>query len=63
MEPRLSLVTLGVADVSRARAFYERLGFKASSASNENVIFFEAGALCSVCSAGPRWRRTPMSPK
>lgn len=43
MEPRLSLVTLGVADVARARAFYERLGFKASSASNESVTFFEAG--------------------
>jgi uncharacterized protein len=45
MEPRLSLVTLGVADVARARAFYERLGFKASSASNENVTFFEAGGV------------------
>lgn len=45
MEPRLSLVTLGVADVARARAFYERLGFKASAASNANVTFFEAGGV------------------
>lgn len=45
MEPRLSLVTLGVADVARSRIFYERLGFKASSASNENVTFFEAGGV------------------
>ena len=28
MEPRLSLVTLGVADVALARRFYEELGFK-----------------------------------
>jgi catechol 2,3-dioxygenase-like lactoylglutathione lyase family enzyme len=45
MEPRLSLVTLGVADMARARAFYERLGFKASSASNESVTFFHAGGV------------------
>lgn len=43
MEPRLSLVTLGVESVSRARTFYERLGFKASESSNENVTFFAAG--------------------
>lgn len=45
MEPRLSFVTLGVADVARARAFYETLGFKASPASNENVAFFDAGGM------------------
>lgn len=43
MEPRISLITLGVADVARARAFYEALGFAASAASNENVVFFPAG--------------------
>lgn len=45
MEPRLSLVTLGVADIARARAFYERLGFKASSQSNPHVTFFDAGGI------------------
>lgn len=45
MEPRLSLVTLGVADVARARAFYERLGFKASADSNDSVAFFAAGGV------------------
>jgi predicted lactoylglutathione lyase len=30
MEPRVNLITLGVADVARARAFYEALGWKAS---------------------------------
>ena len=28
MEQRVSLITLGVADVERARAFYEALGWK-----------------------------------
>jgi len=45
MEPRLSFVTLGVSDIARARAFYEKLGFKASSASNEGVTFFDAGGV------------------
>ncbi len=45
MEPRLSLVTLGVADVPRARAFYERLGFRPSGASKPDVAFFRAGGV------------------
>ena len=43
MEPRLSLVTLGVADVARARRFYEAMGFVASGASTDDVTFFSAG--------------------
>ena len=45
MEPRLTLITLGVSDLARARAFYEALGFKASSASQGDIVFFQAGAL------------------
>ena len=45
MQPRISLITLGVADVKRARVFYERLGFKASSVGGGEVFFFQAGAL------------------
>jgi predicted lactoylglutathione lyase len=41
MDQRLTLVTLGVADVARARAFYEALGWKASSASQPGVAFFQ----------------------
>lgn len=41
MTPRINLVTLGVADVAAARAFYERLGLKASSAGNDNITFFD----------------------
>ncbi|HRO51212.1 MAG TPA: VOC family protein [Hyphomicrobium sp.] len=45
MEPRISLLTLGVEDVARARTFYEKLGFAASSASTDEVAFFAAGGV------------------
>jgi predicted lactoylglutathione lyase len=41
VEQRLTLVTLGVADVARSRAFYEALGWKASPASQDSVAFFQ----------------------
>ncbi|MCB1492320.1 MAG: VOC family protein [Rhodobiaceae bacterium] len=41
MEPRISLVTLGVADIAESTAFYERLGFPQSPAGNEFVSFFQ----------------------
>lgn len=44
MEPRVSLITLGVTDLARSRAFYEALGFRASSASQGDIVFFQAGA-------------------
>ena len=45
-EPRVSLITLGVDDLARARAFYETgLGWKASPASQGDVVFFQVGAL------------------
>ena len=45
MTPRLTLITLGVADVARAAAFYERLGFVRGSGSNAHVSFFQAGGV------------------
>lgn len=45
MEPRLSLVTLGVTNLARSRAFYERLGWRASSASSDAIVFFQAGGM------------------
>ena len=45
MEPRISLITLGVRDVARARAFYEALGFKAGKASQDSVTFLDAGGV------------------
>lgn len=48
MEPRVSLITLGVGDLARARAFYTKLGFSASSVGGAEVVFLQAGpvALC-----------------
>lgn len=43
MEQRISLVTLGVADIHRARAFYERLGWQGQEV--EETVFFQAGGL------------------
>jgi catechol 2,3-dioxygenase-like lactoylglutathione lyase family enzyme len=43
MEQRLSLVTLGVTDVGRARVFYEALGWRTRAAPDDDVVFFAAG--------------------
>ena len=45
MEQRLSVVTLGVADLERARRFYEALGWHSPSAPEEGVAFFQAGGM------------------
>lgn len=42
---RLSLVTLGVADVASARAFYERLGWRAAAFDSGEVAFFDMGGV------------------
>lgn len=41
LDPRISLITLGVEDVARATAFYERLGWKKSPASQDAVTFIQ----------------------
>ncbi|MEU8114102.1 VOC family protein [Micromonospora sp. NPDC048947] len=46
MEQRISLVTLGVADVSRAKAFYEQLGWQGQEV--EETVFIQAGGLALV---------------
>jgi catechol 2,3-dioxygenase-like lactoylglutathione lyase family enzyme len=46
MEPRVSLITLGVADLGRARAFYEQLGWHGQQA--EGTVFIQAGGLALV---------------
>lgn len=43
MEQRLSLVTLGVADIRRARQFYEQLGWRGQEV--EETVFFQAGSI------------------
>jgi len=45
MEQRLSLITLGVADLGRARAFYEALGWRSGCEPDSDVVFFQAGGM------------------
>jgi catechol 2,3-dioxygenase-like lactoylglutathione lyase family enzyme len=45
VEQRVSLVTLGVADLRRARAFYERLGWTTGARPEDDVVFFQAGGM------------------
>jgi uncharacterized protein len=45
MEQRVSLVTLGVRDLARARAFYEGLGWTTRAAPGADVAFFQAGGI------------------
>lgn len=44
MEQRVSLITLGVSDIDRARAFYEGLGWEVGFTDGD-VVFFQAGGL------------------
>ena len=43
MDQRISIVTLGVGDLGRARAFYEALGWRGQEV--EETVFFQAGPL------------------
>ena len=45
MEQRVSVITLGVRDLARARAFYEALGWITRATPDDDVVFFQAGGL------------------
>ena len=45
MDQRLSLVTLGVTDLDRARAFYEALGWRTRAEPDADVVFFQSGGM------------------
>lgn len=45
MEQRVSLITLGVRDLARARAFYEALGWTTGAGPEDDVVFFQAGGM------------------
>ena len=48
MDQRLSLITLGTADVGRAQAFYEQLGWHLDGGvddESDHVAFFQAGCM------------------
>jgi catechol 2,3-dioxygenase-like lactoylglutathione lyase family enzyme len=43
MKQRVSLLTLGVRDLRRARSFYEALGWTTGAGAEDDVVFFRAG--------------------
>ena len=45
MEQRVSLITLGVSDLARARGFYEALGWSGAQQPDDEVCFFQAGGM------------------
>jgi predicted lactoylglutathione lyase len=45
VDQRLSLVTLGVRDLARARTFYEALGWRTGAAPADDVVFFQCGGM------------------
>jgi len=46
VEQRISLITLGVTDLARAKAFYEALGWHGQEI--EETVFFQTGAMAVV---------------
>ncbi len=45
MKQRVSLITLGVRDLARARGFYEALGWETGAEPGDDVVFFQAGGM------------------
>src|SRR5689334_9809536 len=45
MEQRISLITLGVKDLARARAFYDALGWRDAQQPDDQVCFYQAGGI------------------
>src|SRR5436309_11758617 len=45
MEQRVSVITLGVGDLARARAFYEALGWVTRAKAGDDVVFLQAGGM------------------
>jgi len=45
MEQRVSLVTLGVNNLAKARTFYETLGWAGAEQPDDEVCFFQAGGM------------------
>ena len=41
----MSVITLGVGDLGRAREFYEALGWTSDSDADQGVVFFQAGGM------------------
>ena len=46
MEPRISIITLGVADLERSCRFYQNLGFHTTRKPEDGIIFFQTRGTC-----------------
>ncbi|MCK6265705.1 VOC family protein [Vibrio sp. ZSDE26] len=46
MEPRVSIITLGVSDLDRSYQFYTAMGFESSKSPEEGIIFFKTQGVC-----------------
>jgi catechol 2,3-dioxygenase-like lactoylglutathione lyase family enzyme len=56
IDQRLSLITLGVSDLRRARTFYEALGWTTRAGPDDDVVFFQAGGMVVAL-----WDRTKLA--
>jgi len=45
MEQRVTIVTLGVADLKKSTAFLEALGWRRSATAAEGIAFFQCGSI------------------
>ncbi len=43
MRQRVTVITLGVSDLSRSRHFYEALGWQSGAGPEDDVVFFQTG--------------------
>lgn len=56
MKQRVSLITLGVSELGRARRFYEALGWETGAGAEDDVVFFQAGEMVVAL-----WDRTKLA--
>jgi hypothetical protein len=45
VDQRVSLITLGVTDLGRARDFYQAIGWRPAGEAADDVVFFQAGGM------------------
>jgi catechol 2,3-dioxygenase-like lactoylglutathione lyase family enzyme len=43
MKQRVTVITLGISDLKRARVFYETLGWRSRAGEDDDVVFFQIG--------------------
>ncbi len=46
MEARISIITLGVADLEKSYQFYKALGFSSSKTPVDGIVFFKMSGVC-----------------